>query len=246
MVKIYVDVREKQSAVPKYLSEMGVTVIYRALDVGDYMVSSDTVVERKRIDDLAHSVFEGRFFDQVRRLKQSGLKTYMLVEGDLRYLRRVTSRYRSVEAALLTAVLYNDICVIYSRNSRHTAELIKLMAEKLQTRGMKHQQPALPTYRKYQKPKDRELSSWQLYILSSFPGIGPTLAERLLRKFGSLKAVLDASPSELSRVDGVTEEKAHLIRSIMEHKYSEGGGSGEGLSRFYGLASGSRGKCRNC
>lgn len=240
MVKIYVDIREKQSAVPKYLSEMGVTVIYKALDIGDYMISEDTVVERKRVDDLAHSVFEGRFFDQVRRLKQSGLRTYILVEGDLWYLRRVTSRYKSVEAALITAVLYNDMCVIYSRNSKHSAELIKLMAEKLQARGRKHPQPTLPTYRKYQKPKDRELSSWQLYILSSFPGIGPTLAERLLRKFGSLKAVLNAAPSELSRVSGVTEEKAHLIRSILEHRYTECGGGGEGLSKFYGLSAGSQ------
>lgn len=235
LVKVYVDLREKASHVPKYLTEMGVSVIYKQLEVGDYMVTEDTVIERKRVDDLAHSVFEGRFFDQVRRLKASGLRTFILVEGDLMYLRRITNKYKAVEAALVTAVIYNNIPVIYTRNAKHTAETIKLIAEKLQTTRKPSAAALFPTYRKQQKPKEQDLSEWQLYVLASFPGIGPTLADRLLRKFGSLRAVLEASPVELSRVEGVSEEKAQLIKRILDYPYSkkheEAGG---GLERFYG------------
>jgi len=243
LVKIYVDLREKASHVPKYLAEMGVSVIYKQLEIGDYMVTDDTVIERKRIDDLAHSVFEGRFFDQVRRLKASKLKALILVEGDLTYLRRITSKYKAVEAALITAVIYNNIPIIYTRNSKHTAETIKLIAEKLQTVRKAYITTQFPTYRKYQKPKDQDLSEWQLYVLASFPGIGPTLADRLLRKFGSLRAVLSASPVELSRVEGISEEKAQLIKRILNHQYSKGYGgvgTGEGLGKFY-----SKGKSRD-
>ncbi len=132
------------------------------------------------------------------------------------------------------AILHNTLPVLYTRNVKHTAEVIKLVAEKLQSVRKHRVQTMLPTYRKQQKPKGSELSEWQLYILSSFPGIGTVLADKLLRKFGSLKAVFNASPTELSRVEGVSDEKAQLIRRILEHRYSGSGNREKNdLTKFY-------------
>lgn len=224
VVKIYVDEREKQSRVPKYLMEKGVTVIFKQLPVGDYIPAEGIIIERKRLNDLIHSVFQGRFFDQVRRLVKSGMKPVLLIEGDYANLYRVTDRHKAIEAAVITAAVINDLPVIYSRNARHTAEIIQYIAEK--NWGARGKTQAFPTYRKKSKPKEADLSEWQLYILASFPGIGPTLAERLLRKFGSLKEVINASPAELSRVEGMSEEKALTIHKISTypcntHKKSE-------------------------
>jgi crossover junction endonuclease MUS81 len=42
------------------------------------------IIERKRVDDLASSIMDGRYFEQKYRLKKSNLKKVMyLVEGDL-------------------------------------------------------------------------------------------------------------------------------------------------------------------
>jgi len=228
MVKIYVDEREKQSRIPKYLIEQGTTVIYKELDIGDYIPAEGYVIERKRVDDLVHSVFQGRFFDQIRRLMSSGNKVILLIEGDFLNLKRFTDRYKAVEAAVITAVIYNDLKLILTRDAKHSAEVIKYISEKLQGGGVRAK-PQLPTYRKVRKPKEKDLREWQVYVLSSFPGIGPLLAVKLLRKFGSLKAVLNASPMELSRVEGITEEKAKMIRRILEYGTKE---SGEGLDHF--------------
>lgn len=230
MVKIYVDEREKPSRVPKYLKEMGATVVFKQLEIGDYIPAEGVIIERKRVDDLIHSVFQGRFFDQLRRLTNSGNKIILLIEGDLLHLDRYTDRHKAIEAALITAAIYNDIPIITTRNARHTAETIKYIAEKMQS-GRK-QAPKLPTYRKQQKPKDLDPGSWQLYILASFPKIGPTLADRLLKKFGSLKAVINAQPSELARVEGVSEDKAALIKRIAEYNYAGINEKESGLERF--------------
>ncbi|MFN3268808.1 MAG: ERCC4 domain-containing protein, partial [Zestosphaera sp.] len=68
-MRVHVDEREKSSEVPYYLSSMGVSVIFKVLDVGDYVINDLIVLERKRLDDLIKSVYEGRFFDQLKRLK---------------------------------------------------------------------------------------------------------------------------------------------------------------------------------
>jgi len=229
MVKVYVDDREKSSKVPTYLKGMGLTVIYKHLPIGDYIPAEGVIVERKRVDDLAHSVFEGRFFDQVRRLKESGGRTVLIVEGGMDFLHRVTNRYRAVEAALIMATVVNSIPVIYTGNAKHTAEVIKYLAEKLQRPSRKR--PVLPTYRKVQKPRDVNYSEWQIYVLSSFPGIGPKLAERLLKKFGSLRAVIDSAPSELARVEGMSEEKALTVFKVANSRFTEVR-KGKDLSRF--------------
>ncbi len=231
-MRVHVDERERSSEVPYYLSSMGVSVIFKALDVGDYIINDLIVLERKRLDDLIKSVYEGRFFDQLKRLKSLvGFKAVLLVEGDLLDVDKYTENPRSIEAALVSAVLSFNIPVLYTRNSRHTAELIKYIAEK--TQKVSRKAPvSLPTYRKNKKPKTSDLRAWQIYVLSSFPKIGPTLAERLLHKFGSLKAVINAQVTELVRVDGMSEDKAKLFKKIVEEGSQNT--TGTSLDKFIG------------
>ncbi|MGC8975457.1 MAG: ERCC4 domain-containing protein, partial [Thermoprotei archaeon] len=215
-MRVQVDERERSSEIPYYLSSMGLSVIFKVLDVGDYVINDLVVLERKRLDDLIKSVYEGRFFDQLKKLKSlEGVKTVVVVEGDLLDMDKYTENPRSIEAALVSAVLSFNIPILYTRNSKHTAELIKYIAEKTHRTAVKSS-TLLPTYRKYKKPKTSDLRAWQVYVLSSFPRIGPTLAERLLRKFGSLKAVINAQVTELVRVEGMSEDKARLFKKIVE------------------------------
>ncbi|MEO3993105.1 MAG: ERCC4 domain-containing protein [Desulfurococcaceae archaeon TW002] len=225
-MRVYVDEREKSSEIPYYLLSMGVSVIFKVLEVGDYIINDLIVLERKRLDDLIKSVYEGRFFDQLKRLKSlEGFKAVLVVEGDLLSIDEYVENPRSIEAALVSAILSFNVPILYTRNSRHTAELIKYIAEKTQEVSRKAPIP-LPTYRRSKKLKTSDLRAWQIYVLSSFPKIGPTLAERLLHKFGSLKAVINAQVTELVRVDGMSEDKAKLFKKIVE----EGSQSAAGTS----------------
>ncbi len=234
MVKIYVDEREKSSDVPLNLSSMGVSLVFKVLDVGDYAID-DVFIERKRIDDLVRSVYEGRFFDQLKRLKslEKG-KPVLIVEGDVFNLGRYVENPRPIEAALISAVLSFNIPVLYTRDSKHTAELLRYVAERIQRArkesASKKKAMLLPTYRKSKKPKTEDVRSWQVYILSSFPKVGPTLAERLLHKFGSLKAVINAHATELLRVEGMTEDRVKLFKRVVDEGSS--GPSSTTLERF--------------
>ena len=70
-LRIVVDEREKKSGIPDLLKSIGVNVEMKMLPIGDYIVAPETIVERKSIQDLISSVFDGRLFDQCDRLKNN-------------------------------------------------------------------------------------------------------------------------------------------------------------------------------
>ncbi len=228
MVKIYADFRERESEVPKYLSEMGVTVVFRQLDVGDYVIAEGVVAERKSVGDLAKSVFDGRFFDQLSRLARVADKCFLVVEGDLGRLRYLTSRYGAVLAALYYSSIVSRVPVVYTEGPRHTAELLKYLSTKLLESSRTLSAASVPRG----KPRGMKVGEWQIYVVSALPGVGSKTAEKLLRRFGSVRRVFEASPAELASVEGVSEERAGFIYRVLNEPYV--GRRTKSLSEFTG------------
>lgn len=219
MVKIYVDNRERESEVPKYLSEMGVVVIFKQLEVGDYVLAEKVVAERKSISDLVRSVFDGRLFDQLSRLAEHSRRFFLLVEGDINKVKLMTSNYRAVLSALYFSTIVSGVPVVFTEGPKHSAELLKYLASKLQESSF-----VLRTTKvSRSKPKEASLSEWQLFVVSSLPGVGMKTAERLLRKFGSVKGVFNASLAELASVEGISEEKASFLFRVINESYTKKG-----------------------
>ncbi|KAI8340249.1 hypothetical protein BC941DRAFT_419916 [Chlamydoabsidia padenii] len=85
-----VKMKSNREYIQDKLEEKGVSVVKRALDLGDIIwvakhvetgeeMYLDIVVERKRMDDLVSSVKDGRFREQKYRLKQSGSRKIFYV-----------------------------------------------------------------------------------------------------------------------------------------------------------------------
>ena len=71
---------------------------------------------------------------------------------------------------------------------------------------------ALP--RRGRRPRGKRAR--QLYILQSFPGIGPDRAHRLLERFGSVEAIIRAGVEDLRAVSGIGERIAGTLRWSVE------------------------------
>ncbi|MEM4970012.1 MAG: ERCC4 domain-containing protein [Sulfolobales archaeon] len=214
MPKIIVDERERMSGIPQILSRLGDYIVYKMLDVGDYVVADTIAVERKNIHDLVRSIFDGRLFDQVRRLLEVYERAIILVQGSPSEIRLYTDRWQSVYGSLARLVGEDGVSIVYSSDDEEAAYFIHTLAQKSQSSLYRY-----PVAHK--KPKLESIEEWQLYIVQSLPYIGPKLARRLLRKFGSVLAVFSASPSELSRVEGISEWKAQEIVRILRSPYRE-------------------------
>ena len=64
--------------------------------------------------------------------------------------------------------------------------------------------------------RPKRLKSKQLYILQGLPQIGPELARRLLRQFGTVSNVMNATIFELMAVEGIGRVSAERIRETLD------------------------------
>jgi DNA excision repair protein ERCC-4 len=206
-VRIVVDVHEKKSGVPALLESLGTEVEVGSLAAGDYALGADTIVERKRVRDLHGAILKGRLWPQLSRLRASCAFPYLLVEG--RDLDVGPLHPNSIRGACLAAI-DQGIALLRTDHQRDSASWLHRLAVRCQR---VEEGPDRPPYA--QRPKRHGTSEAAEAVLAAVPGISTASARSLLAHFGSLAAVLSASPSDWTAVPGIGRERARLLEETM-------------------------------
>ena len=208
-LRIVVDEREKKSGIPDLLKSIGVNVEMKMLPIGDYIVAPETIVERKSIQDLISSVFDGRLFDQCDRLKNNFEFPIILVEGDINSIEDLTENPFVFYGAISSIAIDFKIPIITTLDSFHTAKLLVAMcSKKEQFKG--------PFIKKIRKSND--IRKQQLSVLCSLHGIGEKTAIQLLKKFGSPLQVFSSSTTEIAKIKGLGKVRAIKIKKILQNQ----------------------------
>ena len=207
--RIVIDDRERKSGIPELIKKIGINVEIKTLQVGDYIVSPETVVERKSIQDFMSSIFDGRLFDQCNRLKENFQFPIILLEGNVDEIDDIMEIPFVFYGAMSTIVIDFKIPIIPTPNASDTAKLLVAMcSRKESTNGH---------YLKKIK-KSTDIEKQQLSVLSSLPGVGEKTAIRMLEKFGTPLQVFGASVTDLSKVSGLGNERAKKIKKMLNGK----------------------------
>ncbi len=207
---IFIDKRERNSGVPEKLISIGAQIFYKELTVGDYVVSSSTAIERKTDKDFITSIFDGRLFDQIKRLSESYENPILIIEGEI-FKRLDEINPKIFWGALASITTGYNLKVIYTLNESQTAEIINLIA--IHEQFKKRKPVAI-----HKKPSLSSINEWQQYIIQSLPGIGSKLGERLLQHFKTLRKVFVANQSELAAIIG--KSKAARIFEILDKPFT--------------------------
>ncbi|MCC7574026.1 DEAD/DEAH box helicase [Candidatus Woesearchaeota archaeon] len=211
-VHMLADYREKNSAVMKTLMEMGANLELKSLQIGDYHLTENVVIEYKKIKDFVDSIIDGRLLSQAKELKQY-YKPLIIVEGDEDIYTQRKIHPNAIRGMIYTLTTIMKIPVIFTKNPKETASYLLFIANK-------EQNPQEQDYQLHSvKPiTDKEQ---QEYIVSSLPGIGMKLAPHLLEKFKTIKKIMNADEEELRSVELIGEKKAKKIQEIINKEYEE-------------------------
>jgi len=215
-VVVKVDTRELQSPVVRELSAMpDVRLSVVRLEVGDFVVSDRVAIERKAADDLASSLIDGRIFDQVARMRETYERPILIVEGrdPFRPAGRAVNP-RSLMGLISTLALMG-LPIIWTKTPEDTAQIIRLIARREQIERRRRVS--------IRKAPTRSLKEDMERVLASVPGVGIETARKLLKHFGSLRAVFNAEPDQLVEVKGIGEKLGKFIAEFSKMKYEEGG-----------------------
>jgi ERCC4-type nuclease len=211
MVRVVVDERER-SQVPEHLKDLGLSLDFRLLEEGDYIVSG-YAVERKTVRDFLLSLYSGRLFDQAYRLGQAYRLPILVVEGDFYSALRDMKNPRVFWGALVTVSFRYGLRVFFTRDPEETAELINILAR--HSPELKVKQPIV-----VRKPRSGKLREGQVALVQALPGVGNRLAEQLLRRFGSPRKIFQAPESELIMRGGLPRTAAAKITSLLNADYN--------------------------
>ena len=211
--KVVVDDREKASGVPDELSKLDVRVYYSTLPVGDYIVSPEIVVERKTVRDLLSSIYDSRIFYQAAKISASYSKPYLLIEGDSKEVSALAKNLKAYYGAIASVSLAYGLRILYTADKKETAIAISSLIAQSRARPVSRMAVEAP-------PKSKRLPQQQVYLVSSMPGIGSKLAEKLLLKYGTPRRVMGLTPGELSMTPGIGWSRAERIKKLLDTKYS--------------------------
>ncbi|MBD3312992.1 DEAD/DEAH box helicase [Candidatus Woesearchaeota archaeon] len=211
-IKIFADDREKGSGIIKELADAGMRVDLKRLAVGDYVISGRCAIEYKKVPDFVDSIIDGRLLDQIKELKKNFCRPVMIVEGTEDIYSQRNVHPNAIRGMISTIAVSYGIPIVHTRTFKETSALVATMARREQEETSKD-------FSLHGDRKPFTLKEQQEYIISSLPGVGSGLAKPLLKEFGSVKRVINASADDLKKVDKIGDKKAREIQRVLDDDY---------------------------
>lgn len=207
--RIIIDYREKNSLVPSELTGLGLEIEFKDLKVADYLVKG-VAIERKTVSDFVSSMINRRLIKQLEELTQYKDRL-LIVEGiDEQELYTDSLDWtgmhpNAIRGFLLSILLKYRVPIIFTKNYEDTAKFLSVLS--------KRKPNELPLN---VKKKNLDKKEQLQFIIEGFPGIGPKTSKKLLKKFKTVKNIINASEEDLKKVIG---KKAENMKRIIDYKY---------------------------
>ncbi|MDG6909051.1 MAG: hypothetical protein JRM74_01325 [Nitrososphaerota archaeon] len=211
--RVVADEREKASGVPDELAKLNVRVYFSRLPVADYVLNPEVAVERKSVRDLVSSVYDSRIFYQAAKISAAYAKPFLLVEGDSKEVEGLARNLKSFYGAIANVTIAYGLRVLYTANPRETALAISELLVHARAKPLARLPSEVPR-------KAQSAPLQQVYLVSSLPGVGRRLAEKLLAKYGTPRRVMALTAGELAMTDGIGWKRAEKIKGVLDSKYA--------------------------
>jgi Fanconi anemia group M protein len=209
---IFADSREGNSRVLRELDKLNVDIRVESLAVADYQVSNGVGIERKTTKDFISSIIDKRLYKQAKELVEHFRNPIIILEGEDLYSSLIHPN--AIRGALASLAVDFGIPIIPTRSEEDTAAMVNRIAIREQI----HERPEIQI-RTEKKPLT--LYEQQLYIVESLPNIGPVTAKKLLEEFNSVEGVINASETELKKVEGIGNKIAKSIREVVSSGFGQ-------------------------
>lgn len=213
---VVVDTREVRSGIPEKLVKLGLYVKSRMLSVGDYALAGDVLIERKTAEDLIASVYDGRLFEQASRISSISSNPLLVIENPLKDALEAASNKAAIYGALATLAFSHNFKIFHTSDGDETAHLIAVIAKHRRYRDLRYASPVVRSKPRFEKAWQRQLA-----MVQSIPWIGEKYARRLLKSLGTVRAVFNASPSQLTQAAGIPSATAVKIHRLINQPYKE-------------------------
>lgn len=220
MATIIIDHRERSSGIIKELAKRKLDVKVKQLVTADFIIQTkdsngvihNVGIEKKTQTDFLNSIIDKRIIKQLITLKENFSVPLIIIEGSENIYRLRNFHPNAIRGMLAAIAIDFQVPILHTKNFRDTASLLEIIAKRLEN------PPRHISLLKKRKPAS--LKEQQEFLIESLPGVGPTLAKSLLKKFKSVKKVINAKEEKLQKTEKIGKTKAKEIKKIIDLKYN--------------------------
>jgi ERCC4-type nuclease len=215
---LLVDHREPREMIAFFESVDKLKVEIVALETGDFVIPGRLIIERKTAADLVRSVVDEdkRVFYQTERMANSDLPGVLLLEGNI--YEQTSMKLNAITGTLSFISAIQGTSIIPTLSPTHSADMVVKLARHsiyglgydLALRGLGPKEPRLAAS----------------FVLEGIPGVSEGTAKMLLKRFGSIAKVAQATVAELREVDGVGPKRAEQIWVTLNGSHYQSGSDG--------------------
>ena len=220
MQTIIVDQRERSSGIVKELTKKDIKTEIRQLVIADFVIQTkdsegkiiDVGIERKTTNDFLNSIIDKRLITQLIALKENFQLPLLIIEGSENIYSLRNFHPNSIRGMLASIAIDFQIPILFTRNIKDTAALLAIMVKRLEK--------PIKNISLLKKRKPLTLKEQQEYLIESLPGIGPTLSKSLLKRFKTVKRVINAKEKKLIKIKKLGPKKIEEIKKVVESEYT--------------------------
>ena len=216
---IIVDQRERSSGIVKELIKKDIKIEIRQLVIADFVIQTkdseskiiDVGIERKTTNDFLNSIIDKRLITQLIALKENFQLPLLIIEGSENIYSLRNFHPNSIRGMLASIAIDFQIPILFTRNIKDTAALLAIIVQRLEK--------PIKNISLLKKRKPLTLKERQEYLIESLPGIGPTLSKSLLKRFKTVKRVINAKENRLIKTKKLGPKKIEEIKKVVESEY---------------------------
>ena len=220
-MKLIIDSRENSELTERVIEKaqsLNVPFEKQWLEIGDY-VFNDVCFEAKSSFDFIQSIVNKRLWNQLDNMDRAYVNNLVIVYGSFedgfrKHLEHIkTNMNKTAQRVILRKkflgsmgkiILDTDCSIIWVRDALTAAELIAVVC-KMQPHDREVYIPRIV------KQKKISTTDLRVDVLSTIKGVSDKKAKLLIKKFGSIMEIGEATPSELSEIEGIGNVLAKRI-----------------------------------
>lgn len=175
------------------------------LDVGDYRTEEAIFEVKHSVSDYAASMQDGRLQSQIERMLETDRRPYVLLGfamTDMLFVPRSNVNSSSLFGFMASLMADFNVPILACEESEILVDMLVRLARKEEREKELIVEPGVEV-EKVEHPNIR--------FLCTIDGIGVNTAERINEHFPTPASIIQSSPSDLARVDGIGEKTAMKI-----------------------------------